>query len=85
MISHAREQTVAGFTSRSTGFNHTVNLCGICGGQKATGQLFLGAFMFFQPIIIPPMLHINLLLGVSIMGPFEAAIPRDLVFPHFYY
>jgi hypothetical protein len=47
------------------------------------GQVFLKAFMFSQPIIISPMLHIHLLPGVSTMGPSEATVSWDSVLPYY--
>jgi hypothetical protein len=38
-----------------------VNQCGICGGQRGTGQVFSEYFGFPCKYIIPPSLHIHLL------------------------
>jgi hypothetical protein len=56
MTTHAREQAV----TRTTGFNHRVNLCGLVVDKRPLWLVSLGELKFFQPIIIPPMPRIKL-------------------------
>jgi hypothetical protein len=39
---------------------------------------------FPLPFIVPPMFHTHQSSGTSIMGPFDAAVPRDSISPHSY-